>query len=298
MIGVIPAAGIGKRMYPLTVDMPKPLLPVLNKPIIEHVINCLKSSGIEEIIVIVRYKKEMIKRKLRDVKFVEQDVLDGTVSAIKLVEKYIDENFVVMWGDNFFKGNLKDLIISHIKNRADITVMLDREGKGAKAYIKNGKIFAVEERPKKSRGFAFAGVYTFSTEIFDHIDEMKKSETGEYEISNLLQLMINKGVNINYVWLKGWRMNVTTPSDLLQVNLKMLDNIGKPFYIGENCKINGDVTRSVIGDYVEINQSIIKNSLVMNYVKINKSVIGGMIIRENKIIENLNKFENGAIAIM
>lgn len=109
MIGVIPAAGFGKRMKPLTLNLPKPLLPVLNKPIIQYVIDCLRSAGIDEIIVVVGYMKEKIIDRLKgfDVKFVEQKRMDGTISAIKLAGKHIDDDFVVMWGDNFLWGSYK-----------------------------------------------------------------------------------------------------------------------------------------------------------------------------------------------
>jgi glucose-1-phosphate thymidylyltransferase len=287
MIGVIPAAGFGKRMYPLSADIPKPMLPVLNKPIIEYVIDCMKKESIEEILVIVGYKKEEF--KLKGVKLVEQKVIDGTVSAIKLVEKYIDGDFVVMWGDNFFKGNLKDLIASHKEKKTDITIMLDRENTSqAKVYMKDGKICSAEERPKKVGGYSPAGVYAFSSTIFDYIDEVEKSETGEYEMSDLLKLALNKG-KINYVWLKGWRMNLTTPADLLKVNLKALDELGKSYHVGKNCTINGEVKRCVIGNQVEITQSKITNSLILDGAKISNSILDNIIVRVDKIIEGVNK---------
>ncbi|RLI82884.1 hypothetical protein DRP04_02895, partial [Archaeoglobales archaeon] len=279
MLGVIPAAGWGKRMRPLTDDLPKPLLPVLNKPIIEHVIDSMRAGGIEKIVVIIGYLGDRVKEKLKayddagvDIKFVRQEKLDGTVSAIKLAEKYIDEDFVVMWGDNFFRGNLNDLVSSHVEKQAKISVMLEKAEKGARAYIERGRIVRVEERPKTAGGYAFAGVYVFSPQIFDFIDEVKESEVGEYEISDLLQLAIDRGENINYVWLKGWRINVTTPSDLLKANLKALDFEGKPFLVGEGCKIEGTLVRSVVGNYVELKGRAV-NSLIMDWCDVDGEIV-------------------------
>ncbi|RLI78138.1 hypothetical protein DRP04_10485 [Archaeoglobales archaeon] len=292
MLGVIPAAGLGKRMRPLTDDLPKPLLPVLNKPIIEHVIEHMRAVDVERIVVVIGYLGDKIKERLKayddtdiDIKFVKQEKLDGTVSAIKLAEKYIDEDFVVMWGDNFFRGNLNDLISSHVEKQAKISVMLEKAEKGARAYIERGRIVRVEERPKTAGGYAFAGVYVFNPGIFDFVDEVKKSEAGEYEISDLLQIAIDNGENINYAWLEGWRINVTTPLDLLKANLKALDYEGKPFFVGKDCRIEGKVVRSVIGNHVELKGKAV-NSLIMDWSFVYGEIINVIVRTKGTVCGN------------
>lgn len=292
MIGVIPAAGLGKRMHPLTLNVPKPLLPVLNKPIIQHVIDRMRSVRIDEIIVVIGYMKEKIMDELKDlkdieVKFVEQKKIDGTVSAIKLAGKYIDDDFVVMWGDNFFRGRLNDLVHSHLKKRAKISLILDRYSKtGAKAYIKGGKIVGAEERPKArvKNGYSFAGLYAFSHDILDLVDYVEKAESGEYEMSDLLQSAIEMGYDINYVWLEGWRVNVTTPLDLLNVNLKALDERNTSYFIGKNCNISGKIVRSVLCDDVVVEKSLVRDSLIMDGAEIRNSRLGRVIVRGNRIV--------------
>ena len=285
MIGVVPAAGIGKRMQPLSIKTPKPLLPVLNRPIIEYSLERLRSAGIEDIYVIVGYRKGDFKY-LEDVKFVEQNVLDGALSAIKKVEKYVDENFIVIWGDNFFNGELNDLIDLPTQNSI-ATVVLDREkSSGAKVFLKNGKIWRFEERPEESGGYSPAGVYTFSEEVFDYIEIVEKSESGEYEISDLLQLLANDG-KVDYVWLKGWRMNITTPADLLRANLRALNETGENTYCGEDCTTSGEIVQCVIGNGVKIENSIITGSLILDNSQIRNSRLSSTIVNTGKVLDGV-----------
>ena len=305
MLGVIPAAGLGKRMRPLTLDKPKPLLPILNRPIIQYVIDCMRLAGIYEIIIVVGYMKEKIINKLRDlenveIKFVEQKKIDGTVSAIKLAGKYINDDFVVIWGDNFFWGKLDNLIRTHLKKKAKISVILDRRSKtGAKAYIKSGKIVDAKERSKKVKnGHSFAGVYAFSPDIFDLIDDVEKAETGEYEMADLLRAAIKRGCDINYVWLEGWRVNVTTPVDLLNVNLKVLDEIGMGYFVGRNCKVSGKIMTSVLCDNVVVDKSLIRNSLVMSGAEIRDSKLDRVIVREDRTVNGVMVTRNSYVGIL
>jgi NDP-sugar pyrophosphorylase family protein len=286
MIGVIPAAGVGKRMQPLSIRTPKPLLPVLNQPIIEYSMERLRMAGIDEIYIVVGYRKDDFKY-LRDVKFVEQYVRDGALSAIKKVEKYVDEDFIVIWGDNFFRGELNNLIDLHTTKNPIATVMLDREkSSGAKIFLKNGKIWRFEERPGASGGYCPAGVYAFSSEVFNYIEMVERSESGEYEISDMLQLLVNDS-KVEYVWLNGWRMNITTPVDLLKANLRALDEIGENLLCGERCVINGKVSRSVIGNEAKVENSTVTCSLLLDGSIIMNCCLHSTVVDKYRVLDGV-----------
>ncbi|HID42666.1 MAG TPA: hypothetical protein EYP30_02640 [Archaeoglobaceae archaeon] len=295
MIGLIPAAGIGKRMKPLSDEIPKPLLPVLNRPLIEYVIEWMKKAGIEEIFVAVNYRKEDFK-KIKGVKLIEQKVLDGTVTAIKLVEKFVDDDFIVVWGDNFLRGKLNNLVESHKKNSATATIMLDRDvtSTGATVFIKNNRIYRIKERCSKKGGFSPAGAYAFSPEIFKYTNMVEKSESGEYEISDLLQILADMN-KLDHVWLEGWRLNITTPVNLLRANLKFLNETGKNYFVGKNCDIDGEIENTIIGNDVVVKRSRIASSLIMDGVRIEDSLIENGIIRPNRIIKNSRITDSFAI---
>ena len=105
MKAVILAAGEGKRLRPFTETMPKVMLPVANKPILEHVFDALKNSGITEIILVVGYKKEVIMDYFKDYKdikitYVVQDKQLGTAHALSKAKNHIKNSFIVVPGDN------------------------------------------------------------------------------------------------------------------------------------------------------------------------------------------------------
>ncbi|MDI6639827.1 MAG: nucleotidyltransferase family protein, partial [Methanocellales archaeon] len=150
-MGVIPAAGFGERMLPLTGDTPKALLPILNKPLISYIIERMQDIGVEDILVITGHLGEQIEREIRGVKFIRQRKIEGAAKAIKLVKKYVGEDFLLIWGDNFFQGDLTRLFSTHFERRADVSFILDERKikKSAVAFIENGKITRIEERPKE-----------------------------------------------------------------------------------------------------------------------------------------------------
>lgn len=289
-MGVIPAAGFGERMLPLTGDTPKALLPILNKPLMSYTIERMQDIGVEDILVITGHLGEQIEREIRGVKFIRQRKIEGAAKAIKLVEKYVGEDFLLIWGDNFFQGDLSRLFSTHFERRADVSFILDERKikKSAVAFIENGKITRIEERPKEGAGDAtFAGVYILTRVIFDAIGRITKSETGEYEFADALQLIVDRGLRVSYVWLDGWRMNVTTPSDLLKANLRMIKERKMKYLVGEKCKIKGEVETSVIGNKVTVNYgSRITNSLIMDGVEVKENVkVQNAIIRKGRNVE-------------
>ena len=112
---VILAAGEGKRLRPFTETMPKVMLPVANKPILAYVLDAVKKSGVEEVLLVVGYKKEVIMEYFKDYKdvritYITQDKQLGTAHALLQTKKYIKEPFVVLAGDNIIDpGSIRKL---------------------------------------------------------------------------------------------------------------------------------------------------------------------------------------------
>ena len=128
MKAVILAAGEGKRLRPFTETMPKVMLPVANRPILEYVVDALKNSGIKEIIIIVGYKKEVIMEHFKDyedakIKYVTQDKQLGTAHALLQAKKQIktSESFLVLSGDNIID---QKSILRLIENKAEYSMLI------------------------------------------------------------------------------------------------------------------------------------------------------------------------------
>jgi bifunctional UDP-N-acetylglucosamine pyrophosphorylase/glucosamine-1-phosphate N-acetyltransferase len=301
MQAIVLAAGRGERLRPLTETRPKVMLPVANKPIIAHVVEKLREAGIDEIALVVGYEKETIKRYFKDsVSYCYQKSAIGTGNAVYVARNFVsDDRFLVINGDLFFTSSLKDFVKSKELSIASYRVQ-DTSPFG-KLKIEGGDIVKLEEKVP-GYGFINAGIYLFDTRIFDALKEIVPSPRGEYELTDAIQLLINKKVRFKPYFLDGFWKDIGYPWDLLEVNEFVLKSIGKsivgkdcrisksativdPCIIGDDCELRNCVVRpySSIGDNCVIgNFTIVKNSIIMKNTKIpHHNYVGDSIIGEN-----------------
>ena len=207
MKAVVLAAGEGTRLRPLTNTRPKHLIPVGGKPILEHVLLTLKEAGIREICLIVGYKAEMIKNKFSDgsslglkIEYAIQPKLLGTADAIKTAQPYVEENFLVVYGDLLFTPEaITSILKTHKQNRPSVTMAVtpvtNPERYGV-VKLEDGWVIDLIEKPPKEEApsnLVNAGIYAFSEEIFEKIERTKPSPRGELEITDSLKLLMTEG---------------------------------------------------------------------------------------------------------
>ncbi|HDN74445.1 MAG TPA: glucosamine-1-phosphate N-acetyltransferase [Archaeoglobus sp.] len=275
MKAVILAAGKGERLQPLTDYKPKAMLPICNKPLIDYQIEMLRKHGIDEIAVVVGYLKDEIIRHLYDVKFYEDKLIKGTASALYAAKDFIDDDFILLYGDIFFDGSIDDIIKTPNSIGAVYVNDVSRYGK---VVVKDGRV-VILEKSSTGRGFANAGIYHLDSSILDF--ELEESERGEFELTDLISKL-----KMGVVPLIGYWKDIGYPWDYLDANMYMLDKIGfsvgenteiwsnatirKPVVIGSNCTIkNCVIERSVIGNDCVVGEfSVVKRSVVMNRSKI------------------------------
>ncbi len=246
MQAIILAAGVGTRMHPLTSTRPKPMLPIANKPILEHIINALKKGGIKEA-VIVQDKDAYIENYFKDgknfgikLKYVVQEQKLGTGHAISLCEPFItDDDFLVINGDNFVRVEVVTNLVRKHKGDATITLLEvpDKELMGTLSTVKieRDRITKIIEKPKPEEilsPLASIGTYVFSQYLFDAIRKTKKSARGEYELPGAMQLMLSEGKKMYYVKTQYWQ-HISYPWDLLTANKMFLDEAGAKVRGGE-----------------------------------------------------------------
>ncbi|MEK6868641.1 MAG: sugar phosphate nucleotidyltransferase [Nanoarchaeota archaeon] len=280
MQAVILAAGKSTRTYPLTLTRPKPLLKAANKTILEYNLEALRGIA-DEIIIVVGYKKEMIKGFIQknydelNVKFIEQKEQLGTGHAISILKDKIKGKFIVLMGDNVYSaGDIKNVIkhkysilVSKVKNPGLFGVIKE----------KNGILTDIIEKPKEFvSDLASCALYSFDKGILDALKKVKKSERGEYEITDAI-----KGISSKekiYCIKSSSCFQISFPWDLLTADKKIRRNKNT---VGGNSKINGNVKNSSIGDNCMINGNV-KNSIVMDNAIIEKSsIVEDSIIGEN-----------------
>jgi glucose-1-phosphate thymidylyltransferase len=227
MKAVVLAAGEGTRLRPLTEDKPKGMVEVHGKPILTHCFDQLADLGADELVVVVGYLRENIIKHYGDefegipITYAHQREQKGLAHALLTVEECIDDDFMLMLGDNIFQANLEDIVRRQQEDRADAAFLVeevDREEAsryGVCETNRYGEITDVVEKPDDPpTNLVMTGFYTFSPAIFHACHLVQPSNRGEYEISEAIDLLIQSGRTIDTVELEGWRIDVGYPEDL------------------------------------------------------------------------------------
>ena len=298
---VILAAGEGKRLRPFTETMPKVMLPIANKPLLEYVFDAVRKSGIDEIIVVVGYKKEVIMEYFKDYKnikitYVTQDRQLGTAHALLQAKKHIKDSFIVLAGDNIIDS---ESIVKLLKDKSEYSLLIKEHPHPSKygvVFVENRNIRRIVEKPKEDIGkYISTGIYKLPRSVFTDIEQC--TSEGAHALSSIIQSLVDKRKHINTIFAKSW-MDIVYPWDLVSVNelmiqgmsestsgviekgvtLKGLVSVGKGTKIYSGCYIVGPV---VIGENCEIgpnacifpSTSIGNNTVVHPFSEIRSSVI-------------------------
>ena len=236
MKGLIPAAGEGKRLEPITLAIPKELLMVGGKAVIEHVIDAMKLVGIVEITIVVGWRKHAILDYLGSgerlgvkLTYVVQDKRDGLARAVLAGEHVMrDDPFLVVLGDDFFypKSFLKDIIDFHQQKKADVTVgIAEVEDTTRHGIVKTKGINVVDlvEKPlpdEAPSNLGCMGIYVFQPTVFQAIRKTKPGLKDEYQLTDSIKIMVDKGYKVLFKIISGQHIDVGTIEDLKKANLQ------------------------------------------------------------------------------
>ncbi len=289
MKAVVMAGGFGTRIQPLTNSLPKPMLPIVNIPMMEHTIKRLISLGVEEFIVLLYYKPEIIKNYFGDgsrlgvkIKYVQPDADYGTAGALKKAQHYLNETFIVVSGDVVTDFDLREVAGFHEFKKSLVTITLtsvsDPLQFGIVITDKEGKIIKFLEKPGWGEVFSDTintGIYIMEPEILKFIPENIPFDFSK----DLFPLLIEKGIKLFGFKADGYWKDVGNPdayrevhNDILngrvelQIPGKVLSHPeGLVFLQGKakipkSAKIVGTV---VLADGVEIGEgSVLENSVI------------------------------------
>lgn len=288
LLGVILAAGKGSRIQPLNLYLPKPLLPVCNKPIIQYQLEDMRRIGVENVIIVVGHLKEEIISYFGDgsslglsIRYVEQHKTLGIAHAVAQLENVVDSPFILFLGDIFLVSkNLQAMERMFWERRAGAVLAVKREDNPE--YIRrnfavilhaSGTVTRVIEKPRYLiNNLKGCGVYIFDLAIFDAIRRTPRTaQRDEYEITNSIQILIDDGYPVFPAEVIEWDMNITFACDLLDCNRSQLKRLGKPCLVGQGADIHSGalIQGSVLGDGVTVEKPIvIRDSLVLSGVHI------------------------------
>ncbi len=249
MKAVILAAGEGSRMRPLTYRRPKVMLPIANKPILEHLLLEVSQAGIREFIFVVGYCDEQVRdyfgsgeRWGVDIAYISQRKQMGTADAVRMVEDLIDGKFLVINGDVIVSREDIKGLAGNGGNTLSAIEVENTEGLGM-VELSEGKVVRIHEKtPQPPSNLANAGLYLFTPDIFGAISQTFASRRGEYEVTDSLQLMIDQGQGVSCHKITRW-LDLSYPWDLLSANESLLaglesQNLGE---VEENVVMKGVV---------------------------------------------------------
>ncbi len=249
---VVLAAGEGKRMRPLTAKRPKVMLPLANRPMMEHLVLATRDTGIRDFIFVVGYGEREIRRHFGDgsgfginVTYAPQRHQQGTADAVRSVRDLVTGPFLLMNGDMILKSSD---IAEFCKRKAPCMGVstTDHPGDYGVVMVDGDRITSLEEKSKQPKSNLInAGAYLFSTDIFDRVDRVRPSARGELELTDALSGLIAEGT-LGAYRLSYW-MDVGYPWDLLEANATLMDKMpaGNSGTIEDGVTIHGSV---IIGE--------------------------------------------------
>jgi dTDP-glucose pyrophosphorylase len=252
--GVILAAGKGSRMQPFSERWPKPLLPVLGKPLMVYQIEMLVSLGVRDVIVVIGHLGQEIVRALGDgsrygvrLRYVEQGEVLGIAHAVGTLEPHLDRPFFLFLGDIYFATADFAAMVEPLRaGRAQAVLACKREPDVA-AMRRNfevlvgadGYVSCVVEKPREPRtNLKGCGIYLFDLDFFEAVRRTPRSALrNEYEITDAIQVFLDSGHRVLPAEVVVEDVNVSYPADLLALNLQLLRESGSTQWCAPGARV-------------------------------------------------------------
>jgi UDP-N-acetylglucosamine diphosphorylase / glucose-1-phosphate thymidylyltransferase / UDP-N-acetylgalactosamine diphosphorylase / glucosamine-1-phosphate N-acetyltransferase / galactosamine-1-phosphate N-acetyltransferase len=241
MKAVLLAAGEGARLMPITAKRPKHLIKIAGKPILQYCLDAVKAAGITEAVIVTHYMGDSIRQHFGDgssqglkITYVEQKAILGTGNAASVAQPYIEDDFVLIYGDLLFGEDAVKTVLQQYKGGKASAVMgvvpVDKpESYGIIEKDIKGKVKRIVEKPiaeKAPSNLANAGIYVFSKDVFSKIKKTKASVRGEWELTDAVTMLAAEGKTVLAAELsKGDWFDVGRPWDLLDANLWALNRM-------------------------------------------------------------------------
>ena len=214
-------------MGALTEDLPKPMLPVAGKPLLEHILDRLGQAGVRQCGIITGYRHEVIEQHFARypmaLTFLHQATIDGTAGAAKLARAFAgDDPFLLTFGDIWCEPADYRSVMQPVEDEPGTEATLavkyvDDPYQGAAVYVTDGFISRIVEKPVKGTSATHlnsAGIYCFRARVFDEIDRVPLSARGEYELTSAIEQMLDGGRKLRAVEIQGTWRDIGRPEDL------------------------------------------------------------------------------------
>ena len=303
MKGVILAAGKGSRLYPVTKVIPKPLLPMANRMTLAYAVDQLKDCGITEICIVVGENEPEMRAALGDgaemgvnFSYVRQTEPKGLAHAVGFTKEFTaGDDFVLYLGDAIYGGSLKPHV-DKFRNSDCVNLNLVKPVEDPRRFgvanVDGDRIVKLVEKPAEPESnLAMAGMYVFSSAIFEVLPDLTPSGRGEYEITDAIQMLVDRGDTVlASVYTDDWFDTGTLPSFL--ETTKFLT--GGKSLIAEGSEVNAELGEFVVvGEGAKVTAGKIVDSVILPGADVNVSgdivgcLLGGKVDSEAGIQDEI-----------
>ena len=322
MKAIIPVAGAGTKLRPLTYTQPKALIPIAGKTILSVIVDQLLEAGVTEFIFVIGYLGEKIQRYIAKTyphlkyTLVNQNDRRGTGHAIWLTRDAVDNDEVmIVLGDTVCDYNVNEVLQSKVSQIGVRKVDDPRSFGVAELGDKDAVLKMVEKPLIPKSNMAMVGIYYIKETkiLFASLDKHlhnRADEDGEYHLTNALQHMVETGVHFQAFRVNNW-FDCGKKESLLSTNAILLKQMAEahpekqsyhfdstviipPVSIAEGCNISHSIIRPnvTIGEYTTIDSSIIKDSIIGSYAELEEVVLNSSIIGNDAYVRGLSQSLN------
>lgn len=229
MKAIILAAGLGTRLKPLTDNVPKALIKVAGKPLIDYSLEKLEEADIKDVCIVVGYLKDILEDHVGDgskwglnASYVTQEEQLGLAHAVEQARDFVDDSFVVLLADNLYGDSLSGLKARFEEFGGEagicVTEVEDPTQYGVVELEGDNIVKMVEKPMDPPTNLAIVGIYFFkSAKVFDIIEKLEPSPRGEYEITDAIQGLVDQGDGVYAIKLDDWWKDTGTFEDLQDI---------------------------------------------------------------------------------
>ena len=267
MKALVLSGGSGTRLRPITHTSAKQLLPVANKPVLFYGLEAIRDVGIRDVGIVVGETEPAIRKAVGDgsafgldVTYISQEAPLGLAHAVLVARDYLgDDDFVMYLGDNFIVGGIASLVDRFRAHKPDAQIMLtkvpDPRQFGVAELDAAGRVIGLEEKPAHPKSdLALVGVYIFSSQVHEAVQQLKPSWRNELEITEAIQWLIDEGANVSSSVISGYWKDTGNVADMLEVNRMVLESL-EPLRRGTADAATELIGRVVLADGVRITGS-------------------------------------------
>ncbi|MGE3800236.1 MAG: sugar phosphate nucleotidyltransferase [Candidatus Kapaibacterium sp.] len=300
MRAIIPVAGVGSRLRPHTYTVPKVLLNVAGKPILGHILDTMLEEGIREATFVVGYMGDLVEEYVRenydlDATFVEQKSREGLGHAIWLARESLkDDPVLIILGDTIFDVDLSPVISGEHSSLG--VKRVDDPRRFGVVEMRGQVVERLVEKPENpTTNLAIVGLYFIRSprllgECLNQLVQNDQRTRGEYQLTDALQMMIDRGEKFNTFTVDGW-FDCGKPETLLATNRHLLSRrplerrisgvvVNSPVYIAPTATIENAIIGpyATIADGAVVRDSIITDSIVGEHSSVEKAILDESII--------------------